>query len=125
MSNQVEQASLAGSEKPNLERQPSGPPDREWGTRLFLGCLFLIACAYAMVLIYHVSRPPGTVAEDSGILERCRQVCLRYGLVSTGNVRKDAEAYLHVAQKQNLTEGLSQILSDTEFRPAPLRSILC
>ena len=71
------------------------------------------------MLIYHVSRPPGTVAEDDGILEQCRQICLRYGLVSTGNVRKDAEAYLQVVQKQNLTTGLSQILSEAAFEPAP------
>jgi peroxiredoxin Q/BCP len=69
------------------------------------------------MLIYHVSRPPGTVAATDGLMEQCRQICLRYGLVSTGNVRKDAEAYLHVAQKQQLTEGLSQILADATFRP--------
>jgi len=91
---------------------------REWGTRTFLGFLFVIACAYATMLIYHVSRPPGTVAEDDGILERCRQICLRYGLVSTGDVRRDAEAYLKVVQHQTLTEGLSQILAETEFKPA-------
>ncbi len=119
MSNHVEQASPSHAEKTDPAENCSETRDREWGTRVFLGFLFLIACAYATMLIYHVSRPPGTVAEDDGILEQCRQICLRYGLVSTGNVRKDAEAYLHVVQKQNLTEGLSQILSETAFRPAP------
>ncbi len=108
MSNPVEQTNP-------LTPEPQG---REWGTRTFLGFLFLIACAYATMLIYHVSRPPGTVAEDDGILERCRQICLRYGLVSTGNVRKDAEAYLKVVQHQTLTEGLAQILAETGFEPA-------
>ena len=118
MSSKVEHASPSNAGKPDRASQSSETNDREWGTRVFLGFLFLIACAYATMLIYHVSRPPGTVAEDDGILEQCRQVCLRYGLVSTGNVRKDAEAYLHVVQKQNLTEGLSQILSEAAFRPA-------
>ena len=118
MSNQVEHASPSNSETPDHASDGSESSDREWGTRLFLGFLFLIACAYATMLIYHVSRPPGTVAENDGILEQCRQICLRYGLVSTGNVRKDAEAYLHVVQKQNLTQGLSEILSDSAFRPA-------
>ncbi len=118
MSNQVEQASPSNPEILDPASNSSGTKEREWGTRVFLGFLFLIACAYATMLIYHVSRPPGTVAEDDGILEQCRQICLRYGLVSTGNVRKDAEAYLHVAQKQNLTEGLSQILANAAFRPA-------
>lgn len=107
MSNPIEHTSSPSAE----------PESREWGTRVFLGFLFVIACAYATMLIYHVSRPPGTVAQDDGILERCRQICLRYGLVSTGNVRKDAEAYLNVVQQRPLTEGLSQVLAETGFRP--------
>lgn len=117
MSNPVEQVSQSTPEVTAIKTTPSAPQEREWGTRVFLGFLFLIACGYATMLIYHVSRPPGTVAEDAGILEQCRQICLRYGLVSTGNVRKDAEAYLQVAQKQQLTEGLAQILSESTFRP--------
>ncbi len=117
MSNQVEKASPSSLDQPDQEPRTSEPQEREWGTRIFLGFLFLIACAYATMLIYHVSRPPGTVAEDAGIMEQCRQICLRYGLISTGNVRNDAEAYLQVAQKQQLTEELSQILSETEFQP--------
>lgn len=117
MSNQVEHAGQ--SLRPDANTPPSSEPqERELGTRVFLGFLFLIACGYATMLIYHVSRPPGTVAEDDGILEQCRQICLRYGLVSTGNVRKDAEAYLQVAQQQQLTEGLAEILSETKFQPA-------
>lgn len=107
MSNPVEQVNLPSPE----------PQGREWGTRAFLGFLFVIACGYATMLIYHVSRPPGTVAENDGILEQCRQICLRYGLVSTGNVRKDAEAYLNVVQQRPLTQGLAEILADKEFEP--------
>ena len=117
MSDQVEKASPSSLDQPNPEPRSSEPQEREWGTRIFLSFLFVIACGYAAMLIYHVSRPPGTVAEDDGIMERCRQICLRYGLVSTGNVRDDAEAYLQVAQKQQLTQELSQILSETEFQP--------
>lgn len=119
MSSQFEHASPSNAGKPVPASQLSETKDREWGTRVFLGFLFLIACAYATMLIYHVSRPPGTVVEEDSILEQCRQICLRYGLVSTGNVHKDAEVYLQVVQKQKLTEGLSQILSETAFRPAP------
>lgn len=117
MSNQVEKASPSNPKQLDPKTYSSERAEREWGTRIFLGFLFLIACAYATMLIYHVSRPVGTVAEDDGIMEQCRQICLRYGLVSTGNVRNDAEAYLQVVQKQQLTQGLSQILSDTEFQP--------
>lgn len=86
------------------------PREREWGTKLFLGFLFVVASFYAVVLIYHSANPPETVS-DAGILEQCRQICLKYGLISTGNVRKDAEAYLQVAQSTKLTTGLSEILS--------------
>ena len=89
---------------------------REWSTKLFLGFLGVISCLYAIVLIYHISKPPGTVQADAGLLEQCRQICLQYGLVSTGNVRKDAESYLNVVQTQRLTEGLAEVLADSNFR---------
>lgn len=89
---------------------------REWSTKLFLGFLGIISSLYAIVLIYHISKPPGTVQVDEGFLERCRQICLQYGLVSTGHVRKDAEAYLQVVQTQRLTEGMAEVLADSNFR---------
>ncbi len=100
------------------EATESLPESREWGTKVFLGFLFLVASFYAVILIYHTSKPVETVAESDSLLEQCRQICLKYGLVSTGNIRKDAEAYLHVAQSRRLTEGLSVILADTSFQPA-------
>ncbi len=118
MSNRVEQANSSSLEETDTKAQLAEPQEREWGTRIFLGFLFVVACGYASMLIYHVSRPPGTVAENDGLMEQCRQICLRYGLVSTGNVRKDAEAYLKVAQQQQPTQGLAQILSETTFTPA-------
>lgn len=123
MSNQVEHANLPNLKDTDTKAQIAEPQEREWGTRVFLGFLFVIACGYAAMLMYHVSRPPGTVAEDDGLMERCRQICLRYGLVSTGNVRKDAEAYLQVAQRQHLTEGLAQIIADTTFTPAKSQNL--
>ncbi len=90
---------------------------RDWGTRIFLGFLGTITCLYGVILFYHTSKPPDTVANDDSILEQCRQICMQYGLVSTGDVRRDAEAYLEVVQTQKLTEGLSVILADTSFKP--------
>ncbi|MFO0979603.1 MAG: redoxin domain-containing protein [Planctomycetaceae bacterium] len=88
------------------------PREREWGTKLFLGFLFVVASFYAIILIYHSANPPETVSNE-GVLEQCRQICLKYGLISTGNVRKDAEAYLQFAQTTRLTSALSDILADT------------
>ena len=97
----------------------SRSPDsrREWSTRAFLGFLGVISCLYAAMLIYHIAKPVGTVADDASLLEQCRQICLRYGLITTGNVRKDAEAYLEAAQSKKMTEGLAVILADSRFTP--------
>jgi peroxiredoxin Q/BCP len=103
---------------PSPENPGLAPEPREWGTRIFLGFLFIVASFYAVILIYHSAKPPETVANDNSLLEQCRQICLKYGLVSSGNIRRDAEAYLQVAQSRKLTEGLSVILADTGFQHA-------
>ena len=99
--------------------QPAVAAERELGTRIFLACLFLIACFYATVLIYHSAYPPENQVADAGFLEQCRQICLKYGLVSTGNLRRDAETYIQVVQPTQLTAGLSEILGTPSFQPAP------
>lgn len=93
--------------------------ERELGTKVFLGFLFLVASFYAVVLIYHAANPPQNVAESSGVLERCRQICMKYGLVSTGNLRRDAEAYIHAVHVKPLTTALSEILNQAEPSIAP------
>ncbi len=104
--------------------KPSPPdtamPQREWGVKTFLAFLLVVTVLYGTILVYHIQNPVDQVAaEDQSILEQCRQVCLKYGLVSTGHVRNDAEAYLQAAQINKLTEGLSVILADSEFKPQP------
>lgn len=99
--------------------QPAVAAERELGTRIFLACLFLIACFYATVLIYHSAYPPEKQVADAGFLEQCRQICLKYGLVSTGNVRRDAENYIQAVQPAALTAGLSEVLGAPSFSPAP------
>lgn len=96
---------------------------RDWSTRTFLAFLATITCFYGVILFYHTSKPPSTVVEDDSVLEQCRQICMKYGLVSTGNVYKDAENYLEVVQTQKLTEGLSVILADGSFKTAESQPI--
>ncbi len=110
----------ANGATPNSTGLPQKP--REWSTKVFLGFLGLVTCFYAVILVYHTSRPPETATDEDGILEQCRQICMQYGLVSTGNVRKDAQAYLAAVQKQRLTEGLSMILAESGFQPAESQS---
>ena len=93
--------------------------ERDTGTKFFLGILFAVASFYAMVLLYHAANPAGPAVTDAGFLENCRQICLKYGLISTDNVRRDAEAYIRVVQQERLTESLAQIL---QTNAAPVAS---
>ena len=99
----------------SAETKPTRP--RDMSTRIFLGFLGFIAVLYGIVLVYHTTNPPEALAENSGLLEQCRQICMQYGLVSTGHIRNDAEAYLLAAQKRRLTEGLSVVLAESAFVP--------
>ena len=102
----------------NVPVQPeiaSEKSPRDWSTRAFLGFLGSVTCIYAAVLIYHIARPPGSVAADANLLEKCRQICLKYGLVSTGNVKQDAEAFLRAAQSRPLTAALHELLAEQSF----------
>lgn len=92
---------------------------RDLNTKLFLGFLFVTSCFYAVILIYHVNRPPETVTSDDGILEQCRQICMQYGLVSTGNIRKDAESYIEAVQIQKMTSQKASLQDSSTFQPAP------
>lgn len=101
------------------------PAERDTGTKIFLMLLFAVASFYAAVLLYHAANPVEQAAADAGFLENCRQICLKYGLVSSGNVRKDAETYIRVAQRERLTESLAQILqSDSTSVPSQQHPLL-
>lgn len=104
----------------SAEVKPARP--RDPGTRIFLGFLGFIAAMYAVILVYHTTNPPEALSENSGLLEQCRQICMQYGLVSTGHIRNDAEAYLQAAQKRRLTEGLSVVLAESTFVPEASQS---
>ena len=107
----------------NSSNSAVGKDSREWSTKAFLAFLGITSLLYATILIYHVSKPPDQVVDKDGILEQCRQICMQYGLISTGHVRKDAEAYLNVVQSQKLTEGLAVVLSDNSFKPVESQSL--
>ena len=76
---------------------PSIPgPTSKFGQRVFLGFLATVACLYAVIVVYHLTaiNQPKTVpfAEKMGFMEECRQVCLKYGLQTTGHVSNEAWA---------------------------------
>lgn len=96
----------------------SGPAERDTGTRIFLWLLFVVASFYAIILLYHSANPVEQSVTEAGFLENCRQICLKYGLVSSGNLRTDAETYIRVVQRDRLTESLAEILQ-SESAAAP------
>lgn len=90
-------------------------PQPNWGRRVFLGFLATVTCLYATVVAYHLSVPRPKAGSEAGWLERCREMCVSYGLIPTGNIAKDAEAYLKVVKPQELSQPLAEILGDKEF----------
>lgn len=103
---------------------PAAPADRAErspGSRLFLLLLGVVSVFYAVILIYHASVPPGAPGQQA-FLEQCRQVCLKYGLVSTGHVKHDAEAYLTAVNARPLSSDLHSILEDPAFTPEPTQT---
>jgi peroxiredoxin Q/BCP len=95
---------------------------RSLNTRIFLGFLSVTSCLYAVILVYHVNRPPETVIDQSGLLEQCRRICLQYGLVSTGNVRKDAESYIEAVKLHQEVSVKSAATAGADFQPQPTQT---
>lgn len=94
------------------------PKPPHWGKRLFLGFLGSVACLYAVIVTYHLSVPMPLAGATPSWMEKCRELCLKYNLVPSGNIARDAEDYLAAAKSQDLTAPLSQILADKDFTRA-------
>jgi thioredoxin-dependent peroxiredoxin len=88
---------------------------RSRGTRWFLRGLGLVALLYGGLVAYHVTVPRPAVPSETDWLERCREACLSYGLIPTGHVRRDAEAYLRAVRKRPLSEAMITILEDRTY----------
>ncbi|MEQ9406598.1 MAG: redoxin domain-containing protein [Fuerstiella sp.] len=99
-------------------QQQQGTQPRSVGAKIFLGILVGIALLYGVVLAYHVRTPmPSDGLADADILEMCRQYCAKYGLVSTGDLKADAEAYLEAVDSRQMSASLQELLSDEDFQP--------
>ena len=106
---------------PNQSSKPR--PQSKFGQRAFLGFLGTVACLYGVIVVYHLYalNQPTTVplAQEMGIMEECRQICLKYGLLATGHVKNDARAYLDKVGARKLSVGLAEILQEKQFSPVP------
>lgn len=100
----------------------SSKAGRSLGKQVFLLFLAIVGGLYGTILTLHFTFPrPASVASESW-LEQCRELCLSYGLIPTGHVANDAEAYLSVAKPQDLVTPLAEILADAEFIPTDSES---
>lgn len=92
---------------------------RSLATEVFLVFLGCVALFYFLIIAYHYTTPMQQVeAAEPNWLEQCRQFCAEYGLVTTGDIKKDAEAYLEATKKETLSASLKEILSDSQFEKA-------
>ena len=88
-----------------------------WPRRLFLLLLLGVATLYGGLVSWHLRTPLN--AGQSAFLERCRQVCLRYGLVPSGNVSRDAREYLQAVGAQSTASRAARWRLDPAFAPVP------
>lgn len=102
---------------------PKSVQSSKLGQRIFLGFLAFVACFYALLVGYHayaLSQPKQVpYARDMGFMEECRQICMKYGLLTTGHVENDARAYLEKVGVKSLSDGLTELLQDQQFTPVP------
>lgn len=103
----------------NFKAKPTVP---KAGLYFLLSGLAAAVVFYAVLFGYNVAVPApprdGDPTELS-MLEQCRQVCLAYGLVPTGDVKADAEAYLKVVRTDALPAETAAVLADTAYTPTP------
>ncbi|MFM8285866.1 MAG: hypothetical protein ACKOGA_03975, partial [Planctomycetaceae bacterium] len=87
----------------------------DWPRRLFLLLLLGVVTLYGGLVSWHLRTPLN--AGQSAFLERCRQVCLRYGLVPSGNVSRDAREYLQAVGAQSTGSRANRWRLDPDFTP--------
>lgn len=89
-----------------------------FGSRVFITLLLLIAVFYGAIVVYHLSHPAESTA-GNGFLERCRKICQRYGLVPTGDIRRDAEEYLKAVGADSSRGQSDRWRTEADFQPVP------
>lgn len=110
---------MANQELNGVTPEDGTAPERGSGTKLFLAVLGGFALLYGSAMAWHVTHPmTGTGTESPGFLERCRLICADYGLVATGDVSADANAYLEAVDSQKLSASLQDLLSTDNFERA-------
>lgn len=88
--------------------------------RMFLVFLAVIAPMYLVLAVNRSSQSGSSTAapHKQSLYERCLGICRAYGLIATGDIEVDADAYLAAVDSRPLSGSLQQLLADPEFRPA-------
>lgn len=97
--------------------EPAQPARSGMWFPLILVGIAAIYFAYVGYRLVYPPQIPGVDVKQVGFLARCREICERYGLLPTGNIARDAEAFLEVAQTNKLEDSLDAILADKDFQP--------
>jgi len=100
---------------PSLRKR--GRPPERLGRRILLIFLAGVSGIYGLILTLHFAYPRQSHDVASSFLDTCRELCLSYGLVSTGHIADDAQAFLNSAGPGKLARTLDEILGDREFTP--------
>ena len=100
---------------PQSEHHHTKTPYRGRGRRIFLVFVLTIGAVYTVILGYHFSTPRREVVVQFDWLDRCREICLQYGLIPTGHIANDAKAYLKFTKSEDQKHST---LMDTIFVPA-------
>ena len=94
------------------------------GKVVFLTFLGSVAVLYGALVIYHYSRPMKSQAgaRDDSLMAQCREFCLAYGLLPTGNIANDARQFLDVAGPKAISQPLVEILEDPKLAAEPTQA---
>lgn len=93
---------------------------RSSGRRVFAVFVLTIAPIYLLLMLDRIARSSsrGTDTVQNSLFERCVEICRSYGLVSSGDIAKDADAYLDAVESRPLPPDLQKLLNDPGFLPA-------
>lgn len=88
--------------------------------RMFAAFVITIAPIYLILIIDRAARSSSrdAGAVQRGLYQRCLEICREYGLITTGDIPQDADAYLAAVQSRPLPAELHALLADPGFVPA-------
>jgi len=90
------------------------------GRKMFAAFVLTIAPIYLLLILDRAARSDSRNADtvQHGLFDRCLEICRSYGLITSGDIADDAEAYLAAVESRPLSDDLQTLLVDATFTPA-------